>query len=750
MLFTVVLLGCWSWAQPTSVIALTIPRVTNVPKIDDFFSMASMEQWREKLAVIQDFRQSRPLNGAPSTERTTAYLGYDSKNLYVVFVCIEDARKIRAHFTTRDNISSDDYVAVWIDTFHERHRMYEFQVNPLGVQRDGIDDETARKEDFTFDTIWASRGKITRDGYVVWISIPFKSLRFPEHRSQTWGVLLERDITWNFEKTFWPAIAEDVSGMAVQSADLTGIENISPEQHVQFTPYGLFRSFRGLDLRNPAAPRFTDSTGTMDGGLDSKVVIKNAFVLDLTINPDFSQIESDQPQVTVSQRFEVFFPEKRPFFIENAGYFATPINLFFSRRIVDPQFGARLTGRMGRYSVGALIADDRSPGESVPDDNPVAGKRATFAIFRAARDVLRDSTLGMIYTDREFDGSSNHVGGFDGRIRLSKDTITSFQAVESSTTNLDGTRQAGPAFEFDLSKSTQFLYANLHYTGRSDGFRTLPGFDPRPDIHAMVALLGYNFWPRNSRYIQSWGPELNPYGIRDHEGNWLNSGVTPTLNFQFQHQTRASIGYAEEAETLRPRDFRALTHNVDFLRHTMFVQMSNAVSKEATISVDYQWGRRVNYSPGVNTPPYLARHNSFHLEMALHPFERLEIDHTYLWFRLGGLETRAPAFNNHILRSKWNWQFIRELAARVILQYNAVIANPLWTSLPPAKNVNADFLISYVLHPGAAVHVGYNSNLDNYDRGLMRNPNNNLIHTRSSFINDNRELFVKISYVLGF
>ncbi len=706
-------------------------------------------RWEGKMAVVSDFRQWRPGDGTPSTEKTIAYLGYDAKNLYVIFVCFDDPKKVRAHLTRRDQAFSDDFVDVWLDTFHDHRRAYEFLVNPLGVQADGIDDETAGNEDFSFDTVWYSRGKLTRQGYVVWMALPFKSLRFRNANVQTWGILLQRDITRNFEKTFWPRITRNVSGIAPQSADLDGIENIRPGRNMQFIPYGLFRAFRGLDLRDPLLPRYQARTAKMDGGLDSKFILKDSLVLDLTAEPDFSQVESDEPQVTVSQRFEVFFPEKRPFFLENASYFNTPINLFFTRRIVHPQFGARLTGKLGHYSLGALVADDRAPGLVVPDNDPLAGKRAYFGIFRLSRDLLRDSSLGAIYTDREFDGASNKVGGIDGRFRLSKTFTTSFQAVESSTRNTDGTYLAGPAFEYDLSSNSRTLNSDFHYSGRSDGFRTLSGFDPQPDIHALNYNLAYSFWPKNEKYVQAWGPSVQSYAIRDHEGNWINWGAMPSFQIQFPRQTRLQLLYAEEAETLRPRDFNVLTHNIDFLRNTKNIVFRSAFFPWMTISADYRWGRRVNYAAATGQAPYLARRNSLDLEMTLYPVNRLEVDNTYLWFRLGDVDRFIPAFNNHIIRSKWNYQFTRELSARIILQYNSILPNASLTSLAPAKNFNADFLITYLLHPGTAVYVGYNSNLENFDRFLQVGPDG-LLRTRNSFINDNREFFVKVSYLLRF
>ncbi len=750
------LLWACAWAQthpPVRPATLKIPRLNSGPKLEDFLSMKPDSEWEGKLAKVEDFRQWRPKDGAPSTQKTVAYLGYDDKNLYVIFVCFDNPKAIRAHLTPRDTIfnSGDDFVDLWLDTFHEHHRMYEFQVNPLGVQGDGIDDETNNNEDFTFDTVWDSRGRITDQGYVVWMAIPFKSLRFYNADVQTWGILLQRDITRNYEKTFWPHVTQNIAGLASQSADLTGMENVEPGRNMQFIPYGLFRSFRGLDLRDPTAPGYTAKTAKFDGGLDSKFILKKSLVLDFTVEPDFSQIESDQPQVTVSQRFEVYFPEKRPFFLENASYFATPINLFFTRRIINPQFGARLTGRLGRFSIGALMADDRAPGLQVPPTDPLAGERAKFAIVRVARDVLRDSTIGAIFTDREFDGGFNRVGGVDGRIRLSKTVITSFQAVESATRNPDGSYLAGPAFEYDLSKNTHTLNADLHYTGRSDGFRTLSGFDPQPDIHNISEDVNYTWWPKHSRYVQDYGPDVNSYVIRDHEGNTINWGTIPSFHVEFQRKTKITYQYAVEAETLRPRDFSVLPHNVDFLRHTNVVQFTTAPLAKASFSIDYRWGRRVNYAPAVGAFPYLGRRNGVDVEMTLHPVNRLEIDNSYLWFRLGGIEgLRQPAFNNHIIRSKWNYQFTRALSARMIWQYNSILSNPLWTSLAPAKTINGDFLITYLVHPGTAVYVGYNSNGDNFERTLALGPDGALLRTRSSFINDNREFFVKISYLFRF
>ena len=212
-------------------------------------------------------------------------------------------------------------------------------------------------------------------------------------------------------------------------------------------PYAYARSYRTLDQSDPAQPQFQSQAFDPRVGTDAKLVLRKSFSLDMTANPDFSQVESDQPQITVNRRFEAYFPEKRPFFLENPSYFETPMNLLFTRNIADPQFGARLTGKAGRYAIGVLSADDRSPGESVPPDDPLAGKRAYFSVLRVNRDIFRQSTIGMIFTDREFAGTYNRVGGLDTRFKVRKNWWVTGQAVTSSTTLPDGTRSAGAGLQ---------------------------------------------------------------------------------------------------------------------------------------------------------------------------------------------------------------------------------------------------------------------------------------------------------------
>jgi hypothetical protein len=272
------------------------------------------------------------------------------------------------------------------------------------------DFEVGRRHHLAMVNVFDTEAKITPQGFVVKMTVPFRSLRFASNDPQTWGILLNRNILRNNESSFWPQYSSRVSGRLNQEGDATGLENISPGHNFQLIPYGIFRSFRDVDLRDVDHPKFTQRDAFGQIGLDAKAVLKDNFVLDATANPDFSQIESDDPQITVNQRFEVQFPEKRPFFLENSNYFQTPIPLLFTRRIVDPQWGVRLTGKDGPWAVGMLVADDASPGAEVAHDNSLFGKHAYFAVGRVSRDIGNQSSLGLMFTDREVGPYFNRVG----------------------------------------------------------------------------------------------------------------------------------------------------------------------------------------------------------------------------------------------------------------------------------------------------------------------------------------------------
>jgi hypothetical protein len=444
----------------------------------------------------------------------------------------------------------------------------------------------------------------------------------------------------------------------------------------------------------------------------------------------------------------VLFPEKRPFFLENSNYFTTPINLVFTRRIVDPKYGVRLTGKDGPWAVGVLMADDASAGRTIPLADRDAGKHAYFGIGRVSYDLGSQSIIGATFTDRQFGQSYNRVGGLDGRFRLNSNWVTAFQGVVSSTLNTDGTYQAGPAAEVLAERQGLHFTYNLDYSGRSNGFVTQSGFDPQPDIHNIFQHFQYTFRREGSTLI-SWAPLFDTYENFDHEGNHLNSGFMPAMQVELKGQTYITLLYAKEMELLRPKDFAVLPVNHRYVRHTTELTMNTSYYRAVSLKLDVRWGTRINYDPPAGQIPFLAGRTSVNTTLTVRPSRKIRIDNTYILFRLHDRVGGVGSMNNHIIRSKLNYQFTRALSFRFIGQYNSLLAHPTFTALETAKDFNADFLITYLVRPSTAIYVGYNTNLENLLSPLAADVDGNLLHG-PRYINDGRNFFIKASYLLRF
>jgi len=752
--------------------ALTIPRLPSGPKLADFEGMEPATDLARKMLKIDKFIQQEPRDGEPVSQPTEAFLGYTDKNFYAVFLAFDkEPKKIRARMLRRELIDDDDQVGLWLDTFHDQRHAYYFYSNPYGIQQDGLFAESGGPDN-TFDTVWHTTAKLTGNGYMVVIEIPFKSLRFKRQLSSlSWGVILIRVIPRNSEHSFFPANSNHIQGMLTKEGTIDGLTEISPSHNIQFIPYTSVAAFRALDERDPAADRFTGKHVEPKAGLDAKAVIKDSLVLDATVNPDFGQIESDDPQVTVNQRFEVFFPEKRPFFQENSNYFQTPLQLVFTRRIVDPLYGIRLTGKEGPWAIGAMLADDRSPGRSVTATDPLTGASAYFGVLRVNREFGKNNSFGFIYTDRELHTEPstfcsalrcvvgfNRVGGVDTQIRINQNWRMSAQAVTSETKFSDGSHQSGPAYQALIERSSRSWEYNTQFQDISAGFESETGFINRTDIRRVSTLIARTFHPEG-KLLTAHGPRLAEESLWDHNGTRLGHVLNPAYEWDFPRFTSFSIFTVWEHEQLRPQDFSTLTQNRDYPHLVGGAQINTQYYKWLNLSMEMDWGTITNFVPRTG-PPVLAYQNTAFMRATVRPTKGLTIENTYLMTRLLDQDTKLNIFNNHIMRSKWNYQFTKEFSLRLIGQYSTTIANPFLTTLQNTKGFNGDVLFTYLLTPGTAIYAGYNSDLQNLDDRLLRvcaglpcapgQGFDGLLRTRSNFINDGRQIFIKLSYLFRY
>jgi hypothetical protein len=752
---------------PSTGVVVNIPRIQRAPALEDFLAMKPAPGIAQQMTRVDGFIQLDPKEGAPAQQKTEVYLGYDAKNFYAAWICFDNQpKKIRARMTRRENIdSSHDEVQVYLDTFNDKRRSFGFMVNPVGIQFDYIWTDN-NGYDASFDTVWDSSGKVTDQGYVVLMSIPFKSLRFSSSPQQTWGILLQRVIPHNNDNSFYPKLTRKIQGRLTQEAALVGLNNISPGRNMQLIPYGITGAFRVLDERDPDRPSFFHNHLGGDAGLDAKMILKDSLVLDMTFNPDFRQVESDEPQNTVNQRFEVFFPEKRPFFQENTNFFQTPIDLYFTRRISDPQAGLRLTGKLGKYGIGLLAIDDQSPGRIVPDDDPNRRKRAYFTIARVTRDLGEQSHIGLIYADREFSadsrtrcddldlgsdvkclGESNRIGGIDTRLKFGDHLFAEAQGVVSSTKYADGSYGAGPAFQGYARYETRNIFFDSLAISNAENFVTATGFFRRPGIYRESQFFQYRWYPENK--ITRIGPQIFHVALWGHNGDRLEYIHEPGFSVILKANTDFTVFRGFTHEALTPADFDTLTQLTDYNKGYWGVVLNNSYLKWLSLNGTFITAKTINFDPPDGVAPFLANEQNLIMTATVRPWNPLTIDNTYVLERLTARTADAGIINNHVIRSKWNYQYNRELSFRTIFQYDGLLTNPLFSALEQHKRFNADFLVTYLVHPGTAFYVGYNSNLQNLDPVGITN-HTGLFRTRRSFINDGRIFFVKVSYLFRF
>lgn len=712
------------------------------------------------LAHVSDFIQSSPTDGKPASEETEVWIGRTASAIEFVFICRDHhADTIRTHLARRENILTDDTVSVILDPFEDHRRGVLFKVNPSGVQADAAWTENS-EPDYSYDQVWDSDARITSQGWMALISVPYRSIRF-RPGPQGWGVVFSRNIPRNSESDHWPRIAANISGTLTQEGTLLDIEGQTSKYNVQLNPYGLLQNVHTLNTQNPLLPYFSSRSFEGTAGGDAKTIIKNSIVVDATVNPDFSQVESDQPQFTVNQRYPVYFPELRPFFLENASYFSTPINLVYTRNIVHPEFGVRATGRIGSTNIGLLAIDDRESGDVYAPGDPLRGKHALFGIGRVSKDFGKGSSIGAIYTSEEFAGSWNRIGGIDFTARFNDHWASQGQIVESSTMSLSDqntppTYSAGPASYIELTRNGHSFNFENHYRDISTGFLSRAGFIQTADIRSLKNYSGYQWYPKHS-ILQSIGVESDSNVAFDHQGNRVYHYTNANPFFTFARKIVIAPIFGENSDTLTPAQYPVLTRNTNFTQNYGGVVFKGAPFAQVNFNVIYTHGGNTNYNPPSGSKPFLMHEDFLQALVTLNPLRFLTVDNTYLLDRNFSARDGASVFENQTLRTKINYQFTRAFSARVIVEYDSLLVSPVETSLVRTKQVSTGALLTWLPHPGTAIYAGYNNDIQNLDRSLCNrvaattcDPNNTDLPRANGYLNDGRQFFVKASYLLRF
>jgi hypothetical protein len=739
------------WAQapappPTTPRSILIPRVERAPRLEDFLPAPTqagtlqgpVADEPERGVRVTDFRQREPGDGVPASQPTAAYLSYDHQNLYVVFVCTDQPGTVRANVARREDIADDDQVVLYLDTFHDRKRAYLFAANPVGVQQDGVVTE-GQDEDLSFDTVWTSEGRLTDSGYVVRMAIPFRSLRFSDESEQTWGIALGRSIRRNNEESYWPHVTKKIRGFVPQLGDAQGLAQISPARNVQVNPYSMLARARIFDDKIPAHV----TQGDERIGLDAKAVLRDAFTLDATVNPDFSQVETDDPQVTVNERFEVFFPEKRPFFLENAGYFQTPVNLLFSRRIVDPFGGLRLTGKANRWAFGALAMNDRQLDQRDADD-PEYGREMWVGAFRAQREFGKENTVGVLVTNQDVRGAPRYARAYsaDARWNFGRNWTLAGQLIRSETHEDEGPRLSDWSMYSKASYDSRALDYSGTYRQFGPDFDAPLGFVSRVGYRRLDQDVEYTFRPK-SKLITQYGPKLKMQWLWDYSNAALQDReVEGEFTVKMRGKTEVKFGQVRAFELFR---------GLEFLPYFNQVEASTEWVRWLGVDVVYGTGTAVNHDPAeepVELLPFLTNVVEKEVGMTVRPTPRLRFEQRFNQTQLTTRLESARVASELQSRSKLSYQFSRALSLRAIVDYKIEEAD---TSLFDADEREAkwglDLLLTYLLNPGTAFYVGYTSEYENLRTiGFGQD----VIRTRSPGLEVGRQLFVKVNYLWRF
>src|SRR5438132_4553399 len=553
-------------AQP-----LKMPKFDKSPAID---GKLDDEIWKSAI-ILKDFYQIQPGDNIAPSKPTEVLLGYDSKFIYVAFHCYDEPDKVRATIPKRDNIWNDDYVGILFDTFNDGRKDYEFDFSPLGIQADGIWTD-GQGEDFNPDIVMESKGLVTSDGWTVEAAIPFKSLRYVAGKDKLWGAHFWRRIKrFNNELDMWMPLNRDISNWLAQEGHLTGLDGISTERTLELIP-----SLTLSETGKRKAPitvaqiaqggRFVNEPIKFDPGLTGKYSITPNVTLDFALNPDFAQVEADQLVVTANQRFPIFFPEKRPFFLEGIDIFQTQIAAVHTRAIVDPDVAVKLSGKVNRNTFGLLVASDNAPGNFTLDeqasvDPRLIGKNASVGVLRLKRDIGKsDSFIGFLGTHRRFVDQYNELGGFDGRFRLDKQTTFSWQVLATRSRrsfffpeqgqSLDR-RENGFIYAFDYNKNGRHFGHELSAVGRTRYYRADVGFNRRVNTNNYNWFIRYNSEPKPKAKLISWRIFTAPSTNFDWQGHSQNFNNNTQLSFNFRLQGFLGIGVAEGYERVFEEEF---------------------------------------------------------------------------------------------------------------------------------------------------------------------------------------------------
>jgi hypothetical protein len=677
-----------------------------------------------------------PGDNVPAPVETHCRITYDREAVYLAFIADDPApASIRAHLADRDAITTfqqDDHVGFQLDLFNDERRAFQFRVNPLGVQADAVFSELDGIEDFSWDAIWQSAGRITEQGWVAEVAVPLSQLRFPRAPgAQTWGIDLFRSYPRRVRHRLSASgVDRNRSCLLCQVSKVAGFVGLSPGRNLEIDPTLTgHRTDRRDDF--PSGP-MVRGDAKVDPGASVRWGITPNVTLNATANPDFSQVEADAAQLDVNNRFALFFPEKRPFFLEGIDFFATPLQVVFTRTVSDPVGGLKVTGKSGRDAFGLFLARDDVNNLTLPSnqasDFASLDQGVSSGVLRWRRDVGAGSTIGLVATDREAGSYHNRVAGLDAFVRLGGSDTVRAQALRSDTRYPDAVaaerdQPAGTIGDWgvlaSLTHQSQRWNAFAQYDDLGRRFRADSGFIPRVDTRSLQANASRVWRGTAQRWYSEIDLTVQGSRITDHDGRLTDQSAGGGVTYMGPRQSVLGLTLTRNKTRVGDvvHDLTRLDVNGE-LRPTGDIRL-NLVGARGQ-GVDFVGNRRGDlFSVGPRLEYRLGRH----VELGLsHDLERLSIPEGRLYLA-------------HLAQARLVYHLGTRAFARTILQYRDTRRDP---GLYPKEVERRSFslfsqlLFSYKLNPQTVVLGGYSDNAG-------ARPGIDLTRTDRSF-------FVKLGY----
>ena len=697
----------------------------NVPKLNagnmNIDGVLNEDVWSNAV-MAENFTEISPGDNVKPEVETKVKIFYDDDYIYFGYTCYEkDMESVRASLSDRDRMYGDDWVGPFIDTYSDLKQGFEMYVNPKGIQGDLL--WTSNSEDSNYDIIYDSEAKMYKDKWTAEMRIPFKSLRFPDRKEQKWRIHLLRNRPRGArQEIYWASVSRDNPNFMGQSGTLYGIKDVKRGRDIQILPYILGTQNSTLEDFSDPDSKYTH--GKLEGeiGLSAKYGLSSTLTLDATYNPDFSQVEADAPQININSPFALFYPEKRPFFLEGIDHFATPINVSYTRSINNPLFAAKLSGKINKLDIGFISAYDENTPYIIPLTERSfflsSNKNSVSNILRMKYDMGGENYLGFIFSDREQSADSskafgftgfNRNYGFDGKFNFASNYYLTFQILQNNTKEINDTNfkyNSLKNFRFDDNKYTALLdgesysgsnvYLSFNRNARNWSFyseyffqaptvRRDNGFIQRNNFHQLFMQQEYNFYPEG-KVLRRVNPELNMEIRYDAKGKLKEQFVELNLVTDWTNGIYSSAGYLP----VNNEDYGGIFHKN--INRWHFNMEANNLSKFITGGFYYEGGK---FIVRFEDPTYVGFGHNLDIWATIKPFDRLRNDINYSYSELSKSAGGEKLFAGYVVSDKISYQFNKNFFLRVLLQYDLF-----------SRNFTVDPLLSYKWNPYTILFLG--------------------------------------------